>query len=104
MAQAICFKVPSAVDYTAYGCAPGYAPVVLPKQVESYQVGAKVSTSFNNQAFQIVDIGVLELGGSSATGATQTTGVFDVMPVQDVIVVAFLFVMFGLGFIGGLNK
>lgn len=104
MARAICVSSAYPGNFTAYGCPVGYMPLQTANANDVYMVGEQVSQSFKEAWFQLVDINTLELGGSNQTGATQTMGIFDSIPVQDVLVIAFLFVMFGLGFIGGIRK
>lgn len=48
----------------------------------------------------IEDSGSGDSGGSGLSG----TGIFDSVPIQDIVVFCFIFVMFGIGFIGGLKR
>ena len=96
MAQALCVSTVSGADFSRYGCPSGYMPMYLPNNTDTVILGERVGMKF----IGFVDLEPLGIGG----GGAQVLGIFHSIPVQDVLVAVFLFVMFGIGFAGGVLR
>jgi hypothetical protein len=62
------------------------------------------SSIMRTATWKLTDCYIEESGGTDSGSDSGIAGIFDTVPVQDIVVFCFIFVMFGLGFIGGVQR
>lgn len=93
MARALCIPDAAGQNWTLFGCPTGYKPLATPVNGQTYLLGKDVDVPFHQITPTFIDLNNLF--------PIQNMGIFGTIPVQDVLVVVFLIVMFGIGFLSG---